>query len=849
MSKRFHASPKGMLAVLACLALLCSLFAFSLTVLADPAGDYTPSRYLKLTNTTDSEPMLILKTPADQYPAANGPYTLSFMLKAENLKGIKNDASGDEDSNRVPDVQIMNGWSDMETQLKADTEGYIECEYEIAQPTELEFALLFTAGSLYIADLVITDKDDKVVYSLNWDDTLIGMTEFASTATWTSALYNTGKNDIPAGATFEIYDDTDMATYEPTRYMKVSNESATQVAYTLKLAAEQFPTGDNGNGPYNLSLNLKLENFETKEGAADWSNGGKGEVEVKNGSNLLTANGGAALDEDTDGYVHYSFDLGKNPSSELSFGICWALGDVSIADLVIRDKDGVIRYSMNNDASLNDMTDFVAGEGCPWGTYSFQNQEGGVFTVSTAADHDINRDPVVIVTEAPVVELPDFDPGADPVNPTDFNRSITIVNKDAQTSTAYLTLFRDDAVPPEDFFLDPDSADGPYALDAGDGPFYLVGKMKLTGFEGEKAVVLVNGAEKIALTADTDGWVDLKDASGNYLSLDMSAVDFVTSIRVALSSASGEFSVADLRIVDKDNNIVYSLANDTYLYGLSDLSKAKTQYKAFINEDFDADGLDYGGWRVDGKGQFNVLSKNDEYVPNKVLTMIVDEEHKAENPLFIFCNAYSDAELWENGPFTITGKLRVDRMDKMDASKTPVISFANKSYGVTNGWVSFADVMGEIPSFEFKPDVAHYHLSVFYAYAKVSVADVVMYDKDGKVIFDMAEMEDEDGYYKNGANIAGGRIGFGSFMGNGQQYLLLSNPEPVVHTADEYLVPVFEETGIEGGVPAPTPDPDPEPSTPDGPKTGAETPVLFCVVLGVAALGMALIVSKKKVRG
>ena len=52
MSKRFHASPKGMLAVLACLALLCSLFAFSLTVLADPAGDYTPSRYLKLSSTT-----------------------------------------------------------------------------------------------------------------------------------------------------------------------------------------------------------------------------------------------------------------------------------------------------------------------------------------------------------------------------------------------------------------------------------------------------------------------------------------------------------------------------------------------------------------------------------------------------------------------------------------------------------------------------------------------------------------------------------------------------------------------------------------------------------------------------
>ncbi len=93
-------------------------------------------------------------------------------------------------------------------------------------------------------------------------------------------------------------------------------------------------------------------------------------------------------------------------------------------------------------------------------------------------------------------------------------------------------------------------------------------------------------------------------------------------------------------------------------------------------------------------------------------------------------------------------------------------------------------------------------------------------------------------------------------MGSRQQYLLLSNPEPVEHTAADYTVPVFVETGIEGGVPTPGPDTsDPDTSdkdsstTPGGPDTGAETPILFCVVLGAAALGMALIVSKKKVRG
>lgn len=838
MSKRFHASPKGMLAVLACLALLCSLFAFSLTVLADPAGDYTPSRYLKISNTDNAQPFLELKLPSSQYAVADGPYTLSMKLKTENITG------------ETPNVGVRNGFSDLETTLGANTEGYVDCEYTI-EGTDLGDAIrigfIFTYGDLYIADLVIKDKNDAVKYSLDWDDTLIGMTEFAKTATWSSSLYHTGGT-----ATFTVHDDIDLTTYEPTRYLKLNNAGATQPGYTLNLSADQFPTG---NGPYNLALNVKVENYQTKEGAQDWSNGGKGEVEIKSGAtNLLTAaEGSTALAEDTDGYVHYSFDLGDSPS-QLVFGFCYGLGDLYIADLVIRDKDGVIRYSMNNDASLNDMTDFTASETCPWGTYSWNSEEGATFTVSTAEEHDINRDPVVIVTDAPVVELPDFDPGDAPTDTGDINRSITIVSSNMQTSTMTLSFFRDDAKIPDGFYLDPTSEEGPYALNSEDGPFYLVGKMKLTGFEGEKALISVKGAEKIALTADTDGWVDIKDADGNYLSLDMSNVEFMDGIAVALSSANGEFAIADLRIVDKDNNIVYSLANDTYLYGLSDLTKVKTQYKAFIDDDFNDAGLGYAGWKFDGKGKFNVLTKNDEYVPNKVLTMIVDEEHKAENPAIIFCNAYAP-ELFENGPYTITGKLRVDRMDRMDAAQTPTVSMAGKGYNVTNGWISFADVLGETPSFSHNSG-AHWALVSYYAYATVSVADVVIYDKDGVKVFDMATMEDEDGYYKSGSTLGGGYISLASYLGDRHQYLLLSNPEPVEHTTADYTVPVFEETGIEGGVPTPGPDTsDPDTSdkdsstTPGGPDTGAETPILFCVVLGAAALGMALIVSKKKVRG
>ena len=838
MSKRFHASPKGMLAVLACLALLCSLFAFSLTVLADPAEDYTPSRYLKLSCTDNAQPQFALQLPADKYPAANGPYTFDMKIKVENFAA--------QNGNTAATVEFKNGAAldAAEDAITANTEGYITRSYTIDGADlsdEFRIGLLFAAGDLYIADLVVKDKYGTVKYSLNWDDTLFGMTEFANTSTWVSYLYS----NVEGGATFSVYNEVTPATYAPSRYLKLSCTDNAQPQFALKLPADKYPAA---NGPYTFDMKIKVENFAAQNGNTAAT------VEFKNGAALDAAED--AITANTEGYITRSYTIeGTDLSDEFRIGLLFAAGDLYIADLVVRDKDGIIRYSLNSDATLNGMTEFANTD--TWVSYLYSNVEGGAtFAAYTSEDHDNGRDPVVDANAAPppVVELPDFDPGDAPIDTGDINRSITIVNSNKQTSTMTLSFFRDDAKIPDGFYLDPTSEEGPYALNSEDGPFYLVGKMKLTGFEGEKALISVNGAEKIALTADTDGWVDIKDADGNYLSLDMSNVEFMDGIAVALSSANGEFAIADLRIVDKDNNIVYSLANDTYLYGLSDLTKVKTQYKAFIDDDFNDAGLGYAGWKFDGKGKFNVLTKNDEYVPNKVLTMIVDEEHKAENPAIIFCNAYAP-ELFENGPYTITGKLRVDRMDRMDAAQTPTVGMAGKNYNVTNGWISFADVLGETPSFSHNSG-AHWALISYYAYATVSVADVVIYDKDGEKVFDMATMEDEDGYYKSGSTLGGGYISLASYMGSRQQYLLLSNPEPVEHTTADYTVPVFEETGIEGGVPTPGPDTsDPDTSdkdsstTPGGPDTGAETPILFCVVLGAAALGMALIVSKKKVRG
>ena len=828
MSKRFHATPKSVLAVLACLTLLCSLFAFSLTVFADPAEDYSPSRYLKISNTDNAQPQLSLKLPAEQYPVSSGPYTLSVMIKTENVTGDN------------PNVEILNGWTDLEEELGSDTEGYVSREYKIETPGDaIRVGFIYTYGDLYIADLVIKDKDGVIKYSLNWDDTLFGMTEFADTATWTSSLYSTGGT-----ATFSVYNAVSPADYEPTRYLKISVPAEggnAQPFYEVWMPAEQFPTS---GAPYTVSVNYKLENI-----TGDTPN-----LEVRNGFSELENDLGAA----TEGYVSrdYTFDL---PGDALRIGFIYTYGDLYIADLVIRDKDGIIRYGLNSDATLNDMTEFANTDTIT--SYLYPGETTATFSVYTSEDHDISRDTAYENKTDPgdveEPEAPEFDPGAAPPDTGDINRSLTISNEEKGTSQALLSFMRDDCVIPDGLMVDPNSTDGPYKLTAADGPYALVGKMKLTGFEGEKAVISVNNQEKITLTADTDGWVDIKDASGNYLLVDLNDVEYMITLGFGLVGATGDFAVADLRLVDQDNTIVYSLANDTFLYGLTDLSKAMTQYKAIIDDEFEPTFRDYAGWEKgqDSVGDFTLLTKTEEYIPNKVLTLVVDEDHVAQNPILMYCNAYDPQELWANGPYTITGKMRIDRFDRMDSSQTPSVSFAGKGYGKTDGWISLADQFGDVYSFEQAYNTAHMGFSIYYTYATVSFADIVIYDKDGNVVFDMANIDEADGYYAQGAMFGGdGQESIGlllsSYMGSGTQAILTTNPEPVEHTADDYIVPSFVETGLDGDFPSIDDDPGNTDDPTDNPEMGVETPIALCVTLGTVALaGMALlVVYKKRVR-
>lgn len=129
----------------------------------------------------------------NRFPTSGAPYTVSVNYKLENITGD------------TPNLEVRNGLSELENDLGAATEGYVSRDYTFDLPGDaLRIGFFYTYGDLYIADLVIRDKERYLSYGLNSDATLKDMTEFANTDTITSYLYP-GETT----ATFSVYTSED----------------------------------------------------------------------------------------------------------------------------------------------------------------------------------------------------------------------------------------------------------------------------------------------------------------------------------------------------------------------------------------------------------------------------------------------------------------------------------------------------------------------------------------------------------------------------------------------------------------------------------------------------------------
>ncbi len=120
----------------------------------------------------------------------------------------------------------------------------------------------------------------------------------------------------------------------------------------------------------------------------------------------------------------------------------------------------------------------------------------------------------------------------------------------------------------------------PKSMVSANGPFYIYGKIKL-----ERAIHNDGGTPRafvnlqvdskadytvMTLNGNTDGWVNLQKEDGTPLKFDKVPSTSLKMI-VGLDNTSGDVTISDLVVVNSQNKVCYSLANDATLNAVGDV--------------------------------------------------------------------------------------------------------------------------------------------------------------------------------------------------------------------------------------------------------------------------------------
>lgn len=231
---------------------------------------------------------------------------------------------------------------------------------------------------------------------------------------------------------------------------------------------------------------------------------------------------------------------------------------------------------------------------------------------------------------------------------------------------------------------------------SGTAPFKVYAKVKL-----EDAVVTGNGCATIVLdyansnelvlatlTADTDGWVSLTELHGT--PFDMKKEN--ASIIFKTTSMKGRLSVADLVVVDANGKILYSMANDTTLYGVGDIKNVDGKYSK---------------WSAvyDSGVTYPIITRGDaRYVPNRILKVTVNKGYTGGDASLLI----SEKQFTDGVTYYVAGRIRANVTGKSSGtnagsnSSNVAVTGAgdNKYYGVPNGeWVALTNADGTPLSF------------------------------------------------------------------------------------------------------------------------------------------------------
>lgn len=200
----------------------------------------------------------------------------------------------------------------------------------------------------------------------------------------------------------------------------------------------------------------------------------------------------------------------------------------------------------------------------------------------------------------------------------------------------------------------------PKSAVSANGPFYVYGRIKLERalpINGNSVEAFVNlaGDGKDARTVmhlfgNTDGWINLQNSDGTPLKFENIPTDSLQFL-FGLNNTSGDLTVSDLVVVNSQDVVCYSLANDPYINGIGDVRSVlspNNKWKRF-------------GFTENTTTAPIVTRDPDSYIPNKVLSVSQSDYVCSGEPfLALYKSALRDDADGGEGFYYITGRFRVN---------------------------------------------------------------------------------------------------------------------------------------------------------------------------------------------
>ena len=289
----------------------------------------------------------------------------------------------------------------------------------------------------------------------------------------------------------------------------------------------------------------------------------------------------------------------------------------------------------------------------------------------------------------------------------------------------------------------------------------VAGYYKVDSITGDKFEI--HGGT-INVTEATDGWVPFSFEYNVPTAGEWKSSGFW--------QASGEFALADITFTKADGTVVYDMATDEALVaGTYEYTKAKG---------YDKQSLWYlmGAYGTVADDATCTVVVDDVYTPPYTPKRVISIDVKNHDANSKFTITKSGSTVGEGKTVTVKGYYKLENFDAHTPAQNPNVNIASglvKISADTDGWVYF-----EKPGYVTGDASSNWlSFSFWYADGKLSLADVVFEDENGKVVYDMATDEELlEGSY-NSTPIQQGMWYMSHYTANGN----------VVATVDPVYVP------------------------------------------------------------